>query len=253
VDRKVHIGKVIGQYQYAANIEPAYPHHRSVEWIKVVPRTSLSQGFLYTIGSAMSFFRADGYSEEFLAVLKGAKTAAPPPEDPTLQIVAQEIEQTTRDFLLKQFSRELRGHPFAEFVAHVLELMGYRTRVSPPGIDGGIDIVAHKDELGFEPPIIKVQVKSSDSSIGAPEVQALYGNVNAANGEFGLFVALGGFTLPAQTFAKSKSNLRLINSEEFVDLVLQNYERLDSRYKGLLPLKHVYVPEPLTDSAESES
>jgi predicted Mrr-cat superfamily restriction endonuclease len=33
---------------------------------------------------------------------------------------------------------------------------------------GGIDIVAHKDELGFEPPIIKVQVKSSEGSIGDP-------------------------------------------------------------------------------------
>ena len=70
--------------------------------------------------------------------------------------------------------------------------MGYRTRVSPEGPDGGIDIVAHKDELGFEPPIIKVQVKSTEGSIGDPMVSALYGKVGA--GEFGLMVALGTFT-----------------------------------------------------------
>jgi restriction system protein len=62
--------------------------------------------------------------------------------------------------------------------------MGYRTRVSPEGLDGGIDIVDHKDGLSFEPPIIKVQVKSSEGSIGDPAVSALYGKVG--NSEFGL-------------------------------------------------------------------
>src|ERR1035441_35444 len=28
--------------------------------------------------------------------------------------------------------------------------MGYCTRVSPEGPDGGVDIIAHRDELGFE-------------------------------------------------------------------------------------------------------
>ena len=30
--------------------------------------------------------------------------------------------------------------------------------------------------------------------------------------------------------------------------VLQHYEEFDSRYKGLLPLKRVYVPEPLEEA-----
>lgn len=115
----------------------------------------------------------------------------------------------TRDFILKTLARELKGHPFAEFAAHLLEAIGYRTRVSPPGPDGGIDIIAHKDELGFEPPIIKVQVKSVEESIGAPQVQALFGNVEQTSGEFGLFITLGSFTNQAITFARSKSNLRL--------------------------------------------
>ena len=164
-------------------------------------------------------------------------------EDETVSLVADEIEQTTRDFLLKQLARELKGHPFAEFVAHLLSTMGYRTRVSPPGPDGGIDIIAHRDELGFEPPIIKVQVKSDQGSIGNPVVAALYGNVGP--GEFGLIVTLGSFTKQALGFALGKSNLRLIDGNQLVELVLQHYEQFDSRYKGLLPLKRVYVPEIL--------
>ena len=94
-----------------------------------------------------------------------------------------------------------------------------------------------------EPPIIKVQVKSNEGSIGDPVVSALYGKVSS--GEFGLLVTLGTFTSAARNFARSKSNLRLIDGSELVRLVLQHYEQFDSRYKGLLPLKRVYVPEVL--------
>jgi restriction system protein len=119
--------------------------------------------------------------------------------------------------------------------------MGYRTRVSPEGPDGGIDIVAHKDELGFEPPIIKVQCKSKEGSVSNPEVSQLYGTV--APNEFGLFVTLGTFTSQAIQFARGKSNLRLVNGDALVDLVLEHYEALDSKYKGVIPLRRVYIPE----------
>jgi len=163
-------------------------------------------------------------------------------------LFAEDIEETTRDFVLKRLAQEVKGHPFAAFVAQLLGTMGYRTRISPEGPDGGIDIVAHKDELGFEPPIIKVQVKSGEGSVGDPAVSALYGKIGPT--EFGLFVTLGSFTTPAINFAKSKSNLRLIDGEELVALIFQHYEHFDSRYKGLLPLRRVYVPEVIEEGGE---
>jgi len=162
--------------------------------------------------------------------------------------VVEEIEQTTADFIHKQLAKELKGHAFADFVAHLLQQMGYRTRVSRPGPDTGIDIVAHKDELGFEPPFIKVQVKSGEGSIGAPDVQALYGNID--NSQYGLFVALGTFSNPARNFARGKGNLRLIDGEELIGLILQYYDQFDSHYKGLLPLKRIYIPQILEESEE---
>ena len=126
--------------------------------------------------------------------------------------------------------------------------MGYRTRVSPEGPDGGIDIVAHMDELGFEPPIIKVQVKSSEGSTGDPAGSSLYGMVGT--NEFGLLVTLGTFTTQATHFAKSKSNLRLIDGDELVQLIFLHYDQFDSRYKGLLPLRRVYVPELIESDEE---
>ena len=110
-----------------------------------------------------------------------------------------------------------------------------------------LDVEA-KDELGFEPPIIKVQVKSTEGSIGNPVVSALYGKVESR--EHGLIVTLGTFTPPAKSFAKSKSNLRLIDGDELVKLVFEHYEQFDARYKGLLPLRRVYVPEVINAGPE---
>jgi len=59
----------------------------------------------------------------------------------------------------------------------------------------------------------------------------------------GLFITLGTFTNQAKSFAKSKSNLRLVDGNELVGLVLQHYEQFDSRYKGILSLKRVYIPD----------
>lgn len=247
VDRQIHLGTVIGPAVHLPKVDALYTVQRSVKWLKAIPRTSFSQGALYEIGSALTLFQIKNYADEVWSALQGS-TLPPEPatDDETVSYMADEIESATRDFILKQLARDLKGHPFAHFVAHLLQAMGYRTRISPEGPDGGIDIVAHRDELGFEPPILKVQVKAVAGSTGDPVVSALYGKVD--NGEFGLLVTLGTFTAQARTFARSKSNLRLIDGAELVELVLQHYEQFDSRYKGLLPLRHVFIPESLRDS-----
>lgn len=248
-DRMVHIGRVSGPYKYDPSKEESYPNRRATVWLKAVPRTIFSQGALYEIGSAITLFQVKNYAHEFLAALEGKVSAPSVKEDETVAVVGEDIEQTTRDFILKRLAQELKGHPLAEFVAHLLNAMGYRCRISPEGPDGGIDIIAHKDELGFEPPIIKVQVKSGEGSVGDPVVSALYGKVSS--NEFGLLVTLGTITAQARNFAKSKSNLRLIDGAEFVDLVLEHYEQFDAQYKGLLPLKRVYVPQLFEEEEEA--
>jgi len=245
LDRMIHIGRIEGDYKYDPSRKAGYPHTRAVKWLLSIPTTKFSQGALYEIGSAMSFFQVRTYAHEFRSALEGDLPQIETTKDETVAIVAEDIEQTTRDFILKRISQELKGHALADFVAHLMSAMGYKTRVSPEGPDGGIDIIAHKDELGFEPPIVKVQVKSSEGSVGDPIVSSLYGKVSS--NEHGLIITLGTFTNQAKAFAKNKSNLRLIDGDEFVSLILQYYEKFDARYKGLLPLRRIYVPEPLEE------
>lgn len=247
-DRLIHIGRIEGPYRYDPTTEPTYPQVRAVKWLAAVPRTKFSQGALYEIGSALSLFQIKNYAAEFYAAAEGKEVAPPVTQDESVAAVSEEIVESTRDFILKRLAQELKGHPMADFVAHLLNRMGYRTRVSPEGADGGIDIIAHKDELGFEPPIVKVQVKSGDGSVGDPIVSALYGKVGEK--EFGLMVTLGLYTNQAKSFARGKANLRLIDRNDLVDLILEHYENFDSRYKGLVPLKRIYVPESLEEGEE---
>jgi restriction system protein len=243
IDRQIHIGKVSGSHRYDLRIDSRYPNVRKVEWLGKFPRTRFSQGALYEIGSALTLFQVKNYADEFVAALTGEAPVPADSDEATAAIVAEEIEATTRDYVLKRLAQEMKGHPLEQFVAHLLEAMGYRTRTAALGTDSGIDIIAHKDHLGFEPPIIKVQVKSTEGSVGDPVVSALYGKVSSS--EFGLLVTLGTFSTQARAFAREKPNLRLIDGEELVDLVFEHYEHFDAKYKGLLPLKQVYVPEPL--------
>ena len=137
--------------------------------------------------------------------------------------------------------RGLSGYDFEVFVAHVLECMGYTTRVTQRSGDGGVDVYAHNDALGFQPPIVKVQCKRKTDQTTRPEVDQLLGTLG--EGEYGLFVSLGSFSREAVQLERNRPKLRLIDGEQFVDMVLQHYTRLAPRFRSLIPLKQIYVPD----------
>ena len=212
-----------------------------MKWLKHLPRMSFSQGALYEIGSAMSFFMVKNYADEFMAALdKGfKKSSAAADEDETVGATADDIIESTKDFILKELSRQLKGYDLEQFVADLLRAMGYRTTVSPQGGDSGIDITAYKDEL---PPRILVQVKSQDSDIKETTIQSLKGAMR--EGDYGLFVTLSNYTKNAQKYLDSTPIIRGINGTELVDLILKYYEDLSEKYRKMIPLKMVYIPVP---------
>lgn len=249
-DRRIHIGRVEGPYEYVADAPNGYRNQRKVTWLVGLPRTTFTQGALWETGSALTLFQVKNYADEYRLAATGLR-AAPSPEaevdvvavaddEPTVAAVAEEIEESTSDFVLKQLTRKVRGREFEFFVAHLLEAMGYRTRVTVAAGDGGVDIIAHRDALGFEPPIIKVQVKSSEGQIGEPDVKQLKGNLSG--GEKGLFVTLGTFSNKASVFARTVPDIRLIDGTELVKLILEHYDQFSGSYRAAIPLKQVYVP-----------
>lgn len=235
-DRMVNIGEIAGEFEYVQGAE--YPQRRKVKWLKHLPRTAFSQGALYEIGSAMTLFAVRNYSGEFLAALKDkAFQKNLPEEDYSVGATAEEIVESTRDFILKELSRQLKGYELEGFIADLLQAMGYRTKLSPHGGDRGIDITAYKDEL---PPRILVQVKSQDGDIREETIQSLKGAMR--EGDYGLFVTLSNYTKNTQTYLDHTPIIRGINGAELVELVLKYYDRLHERYRKMIPLKMVYIP-----------
>ena len=235
-NREVNIGIIEGDYVYKSQTQ--FGNTRTVKWLKHLPRTAFSQGALYEIGSAMTFFSVKNYADEFMGALdKKAKNITSEEEDESIGATADDIIESTRDFILKELSRQLKGYALEDFVADLLRAMGYRTIVSPHGGDSGIDITAYKDEL---PPRILVQVKSQDGDIKEATIQSLKGAMR--EGDYGLFVTLSNYTQNARKYLNNTPIIRGINGTELVDLILKYYEELSDKYQKMIPLKRVYIP-----------
>lgn len=236
-DRKINIGVVEGEYYYEPSAAE-YVQQRKVKWLKHLPRTLFSQGALYESGSFMSLFLIKNYADEYIAALdNNFKKNVIDTVDETVGATAEEIVESTKDFILKELSKNLKGYDFEEFVANLLKAMGYKTELSPHGGDGGVDITAYKDEL---PPRILVQVKSQDGDIKESVLQSLKGALR--EGDYGAFITLSNYTKNAQKYLKNNPIIRGINGSELVDLILDHYESLSENYQKIIPLKKVYIP-----------
>jgi restriction system protein len=252
-DRTINIGRIAGDYAYQSEVGDRYPNRRSVEWLKTgIPRDRFSRGCLYEVGSALSVYTIKEHKGELLAAL--GDDSFPAPEVVGEEAVITELEpitedepdverisELTGDFILKEFNTTLKGHDFASFRGWLFEALGYSARVSPPGADGGIDIVATRDPLGVERPLLKIQCKSGSGPIGSSDVQALNGTL--ADTELGVFIAVGGYTAPARQAAAGMPKMRLIGPDELLDLILTHYPQLPDEAKQAIPLRRVWMPD----------
>ena len=236
-NREINIGIVEGEYSYTPETHE-YVNQRKVKWLKHPPRTAFSQGALYEVGSAMTLFSVKNYADEFFAALeKKSRTPLPDEEDETVAATADEIIESTKDFILKELSKHYKGYGFQGFVADLLKAMGYRATESPQGGDRGIDITAYKDEL---PPRILAQVKSQGGDINEATIQSLKGAMR--EGDYGLFITLSNYTKNARKYLDSTPIIRGINGTDLVELILKYYDKLSEKHQKIIPLKMVYIP-----------
>ena len=238
-NREINIGVVEGDYTYVDDAVE-YVQQRKVKWIKHFPRTAFSQGALYEVGSAMTLFAVKNYADEYLASLdKNFKKidAISGNEYESIAATAEQIQESTKDFIIKELSKNCKGYPLEDVVNDLLNAMGYRTKQSKMGGDSGIDIIAFKDEL---PPRIVVQVKSVDSFITEATLQSFKGAM--APGDYGLFVTLSDYKKNAKKFLDSNPQISGINGVQLAELIMKYYSEMSDKYTKLIPLKRVYIP-----------
>lgn len=252
-DGTINLGVIASDYEFVPDA-PTHRHRRQVEWKRRgLARSVFTQPALYEIGSLLTVFGVRKHDAEFRAALASTATSVEEVAQ-TVESVATDvagtsdeagadeprasrIEEHTRDFVLSRLLKDVSDQQFEEFTAALLRAMGYQARATRFVGDGGIDVIAHRDPFGAEPPIIKAQCKHTSNTIGGPDVQRLVGALGRE--EFGLFVTLGTYSTDARAAERHNPHLRLLTGADVVNLVLQHYENLEARWRAVFPLRPV--------------
>jgi restriction system protein len=244
--REYLLGEITGEYRFEPARFKQHPHVRDVKWRTRVSRDVLSVATRNSLGSTLTLF---ALPDEAVADLEAAAQGKKPAESPGgLSDKREELQQSNKDAaqealgLIEDKILELDEYDMQELVAALLRAMGYRTRVSPPGPDRGVDVIASPDGLGLQEPRIKVEVKHrASSAMGSQEVRSFLGSLRG--GDKGLYVSSGGFTREAKYEAERATiPMTLIDLTELAQLVTDHYDNFDPKGRALVPLVRIYRP-----------
>ena len=249
----ISVGRFSGPYRQG----PEGQCERPVEWLKTdIPRDHFRQDLLYSFGAFMTVCEIS--RNNALGRVKALIETGRDPGDgsaptlPTLPVATDDsaeasdqpvdLAQIARDQIERRIASSFSGHGFTELVAAILRAQGYQTRVSPPGADQGIDIVAGSGPLGLEAPRIVVQVKSGSQTVDQPTLQGLIGSIHDVQADNGLIVSWDGYTSNVRRRVNELFfRVRLWGRDELVDNLLANYDRLPEDIRAELPLKRTWT------------
>lgn len=251
---QVAIGRVTGPYEYRkVNAEPR--HVRPVEWLKTdIPRATFEQDLLYSFGAFMTVrqISRNDAARRVAAVLEekpdpgpsasaGQKTETTPATEDQAEALP-DLVQMAHDQIVARIQSRFSGHALTRLVDAVLQIEGWVTKVSRPGPDGGVDILAGRGTLGLDGPRLCVQVKSQQSPADVTVYRTLQGTMQTFSAEQGLLVCWGGFNRVVHQEAKQGYfTVRLWDSSDLVRAIYRNYDRLPAEIQAELPLKQVWV------------
>ena len=204
---------------------------------------------LSEIRAYITLFQIKRHAEELLRKVKMEKIDFMSADDDdaeetyeaTIIEFAKQAELSAEEFVLERIFNNINPYEFEELVADLLEAIGYTARVTPKANDGGVDVIATHDRLGCEPPILKVQCKQVRDKTSPKDIQRLLGTLG--EGEYGLFISLGGFSSNSMRIERDNPKVRLIDYKQFVDLIFDYYDHLSPFHRNLFPLKKIYVPD----------
>lgn len=246
----IAIGRPTGPYEYCAENPEGARHTRPVEWIRTdIPRTAFDQDILYSLGAFMTVcqIRRNKAEERIKAVLEGREQLPPGATEETSDeeagpVAGIDIEELAGDQIRTFISQKFRGHELARLVGLVLQAQGYQTRISPAGPDGGVDVIAGRGPMGFDPPRLCVEVKSSDSPVDVGVLRELQGVMRNFGAEQGLLVSWGGFKQSVLKEARQLFfEIRLWDAGDLVKVLLEHYDRLTDELQAELPLKRIWT------------
>jgi restriction system protein len=259
---QIAFGQVVGGgYKYLAKEEdPTKRHVIQVKWLKTdVSKSVLKQDMRYQLGSALTIFEVGNNDaayrlEQVMAGKQdpGARSAMSPgvakSPDATQEESGNEstpinLAEVAQDEIAKRLQEDFKGHELSELVEALLTAEGFKCRNSPPGADGGVDVLAGMGPLGMDSPKLVVQVKSQTGAVSDTVLQQLNGAIHRFQADQALLVTFGGVTGPARTYLETQYfNIRVWTIDDIIKSIYKHYPSLDNEMKARLPLKQIWVP-----------
>ena len=248
----VAIGRANGDYKYEPRNPAGTKHTRPVEWIaQDMPRDRFDEDLLFSLGAFMTVcqIKRNNAEKRIRAMLEGGtQPVTPPPDsgdgnsDPTDTVAPPDMEEYSTTQIRTFISQKFASHHFSDLVNAILEAQGYKTEVSPPGPDGGVDVIAGRGPMGFDPPRLCVQVKSGSQQQDVKILRELNGVMKDFGADQGLLVSWGGFKRSVLAEARRRYfEIRLWDAGDVVDAVLRHYDQFPEDLKAELPLKRIWT------------
>lgn len=262
----IAIGVCAQPYHYLADESDLTRRHViGVDWKRDdVARSAIRQDLLYTLGALATVFRAkrNGAEERFRAVLETSvdpkldEPWSPTRTGPGDEVVTDDEDESgvftdpvtvptlsaIRDRVLAHVTETFREHELTNLIAAILRVRGFRCEVSPPGPDGGVDILAGSGPLGLDSPTLICEVKSSPTAQGVDVVRKLQGAMLSNRSDQGLLVAWGGITKEARrSIASDRLTMRVWDADEVLDQLFEVYEELPPEMRVKIPMKRAWV------------
>lgn len=260
----ISFGRITGDYTYVEGAVGALRHQRPVQWIgEAVPRDIIDQDLLYSLGAFMTVCRISRNNAELR--IHALLAASPEPgvgksslTDWTTVIEPDEVTDATvdlgqvgRDQIRRWLGERFKQHELARLIGELLKAEGFVCDISPPGPDGGVDILAGEGGMGFDGTTMAVQVKSGATAADAPVLRELKGVMGTFGAKRGLLVSWGGFTKTARAEARRLFfEIRLWDSDAVIDKLQETYDRLPADIQAEIPLQRVWalLPDELQDN-----
>lgn len=134
-----------------------------------------------------------------------------------LNTIAEQLKRVQgRTYRTEEDWKQMTDRDFEIEIGKVYSRLGYDTKVTKQSGDGGVDVIAKKDNE-----IVYIQCKhyGKNTHLGAPELQGFWGCCSGNGIKKGIMVCTSSLTKEAQSFAsKLKGKLEIVGMRELLEL-----------------------------------
>jgi len=218
---------------------------RAVEWLRTdIPEASFMPDLIHSMNAQQNVcaIERNDAMPRLEAILAGNPDPGP---GQNTRAKADYSDAEIEDFMFRKslavIGSAFAGHDLAGLVAALLEIEGLSCQVSPPGPDGGIDILAGRGLLAITDSLV-VQVKSGSIIADTPTFQQLFGAMSDTGARQGLLVAWGGFAPGVRTRIRENwFKVRVWDSADVTRAVLRHYADLPLWIRDRLGFRQIWI------------